>query len=82
VLIAAGCAEPAAVPQIPVAPLPVPAGPASIWFYRDWLPPESLNLANIDVNGSASRKPAGTNAKPSRQRRSCPNCTWPNWLTG
>jgi hypothetical protein len=30
--------------------------------------PGSLNLANIDVNGSASRKPAGTNAKPSRQR--------------
>jgi Protein of unknown function (DUF2846) len=30
---------------------PVPPGAARIWFYRDWLPSESLNLANIDVNG-------------------------------
>jgi uncharacterized protein DUF2846 len=28
-----------------------PAGQARIWFYRDWEPSESLNLANIDVNG-------------------------------
>jgi hypothetical protein len=33
-----------------VPPL-VLAGQARIWFYRDWLPSESLNLANIDVNG-------------------------------
>jgi hypothetical protein len=40
------------MPQAPVAaPLP-PAGQARIWFYRDWEPSESLNLANIDVNGS------------------------------
>ena len=31
---------------------PVAAGQARIWFYRTWLPSESLNLANIDVNGS------------------------------
>ena len=31
---------------------PVPAGQARIWFYRDWEPSESLNLANIDVNGT------------------------------
>jgi Protein of unknown function (DUF2846) len=31
---------------------PVPAGEARVWFYRDWEPAESLNLANIDVNGS------------------------------
>src|SRR5437763_6183765 len=34
------------------AAAPVPAGQARIWFYRTWLPSESLNLANIDVNGS------------------------------
>jgi hypothetical protein len=51
-LIAAGCAEPPATAQLPVAAPPVPAGQARIWFYRDWEPSESLNLANIDVNGS------------------------------
>jgi hypothetical protein len=50
-LLAAGCAEPTATAQVPIAAVPVPAGQARIWFYRDWLPSESLNLANIDVNG-------------------------------
>src|SRR5215469_8595269 len=50
-LIAASCTEPPAA-QLPVAAPPVPAGQARIWFYRDWEPSESLNLANIDVNGS------------------------------
>jgi hypothetical protein len=30
----------------------VAAGQARIWFYRDWLRSESLNLANVNVNGS------------------------------
>jgi len=47
-LIAAGCAQSPA----PAATPPVPAGQARIWFYRDWEPSESLNLANIDVNGN------------------------------
>jgi hypothetical protein len=51
-LIAAGCADPPPILQAPVAAEPVPAGQARIWFYRDWQPSESLNLANIDVNGS------------------------------
>jgi hypothetical protein len=51
-LIAAGCAEPPATAQVAVAASTVPAGQARIWFYRNWLPSESLNLANIDVNGS------------------------------
>jgi hypothetical protein len=51
-LIAAGCAELPATAQVAVAAPPVPAGQARIWFYRNWLPSESLNLANIDVNGS------------------------------
>jgi Protein of unknown function (DUF2846) len=46
-LIVAGCAAPP-----PTAQLRVPAGQARIWFYRDWQPSESLNLANIEVNGS------------------------------
>jgi hypothetical protein len=43
---AAGCATPHA-PQV-AAP---PPGQARIWFYRLWDPSESLNVANIDVNG-------------------------------
>ena len=52
VLIAAGCANPPAMPEAPAVAPPVPAGQARIWFYRDWEPSESLNLANRDVNGS------------------------------
>ena len=48
-LITAGCADP---PMVPAAATPGLAGQARIWFYRDWQPSESLNLANIDVNGS------------------------------
>lgn len=44
--IATGCAE-----RQPIAQIPVPAGQARIWFYRNWLPSESLNLANVEVNG-------------------------------
>ena len=51
-LLVAGCADPPAVPRVPVVTPSVPPGQARIWFYRDWLPSESLNLANIDVNGS------------------------------
>jgi len=51
-LFAAGCAEPPATAQVPVTAPPVPAGQARIWFYRSWEPSESLNLANINVNGS------------------------------
>lgn len=35
----------------PAPPPPIPPGQARIWFYRLWSPSESLNLANIDVNG-------------------------------
>jgi hypothetical protein len=45
-LITAGCAAPP-----PVAQTPVPPGQARIWLYRAWEPSESLNLANVDVNG-------------------------------
>ena len=60
-LTAAGCAEPPSTGQVASIAPPVPAGQAAppvaagqarIWFYRTWLPSESLNLANIDVNGS------------------------------
>jgi hypothetical protein len=44
-LLAGGCAERATVET------PIPAGEARIWFYRNWLPSESLNLANIEING-------------------------------
>jgi Protein of unknown function (DUF2846) len=50
-LITAGCVEPPDTAQLPAAAPPVPAGQARIWFYRDWEPSESLNLANIDLNG-------------------------------
>ena len=45
-LITTGCAA-----RAPVTEAPIPAGQGRIWVYRIWLPSESLNLANIDVNG-------------------------------
>jgi hypothetical protein len=51
-LTAASCAEPPGGAQVALTAPPVPAGEARIWFYRNWLPSESLNLADIDVNGS------------------------------
>ena len=45
-LSATACAT-ASAPQV-AAP---PPGQGRIWFYRLWDPSESLNLANIDVNG-------------------------------
>ena len=45
-LPAAACTTPA-VPQV-TAP---PPGQARIWFYRLWNPSESLNVANVDMNG-------------------------------
>src|SRR5215471_11810480 len=47
----AACADPPVAPQLPAAAQPL-AGQGRIWFYRDWQPSESLNLANIEVNGS------------------------------
>ncbi len=46
VLLTAGCAA-----SPPLAQAPVPPGQARIWLYRAWEPSESLNLANVDVNG-------------------------------
>jgi hypothetical protein len=51
-LLAAGCAEPPATAQVPAVAPPVPPGQARLWFYRPWEPSESLNLADIVVNGS------------------------------
>jgi Protein of unknown function (DUF2846) len=52
VAVGAGCAMlPASNEARGTAP-PIPAGQARIWVYREWLPSESLNLANVDVNGS------------------------------
>ena len=39
-----------AIPPAPPVTAP-PPGQARIWFYRLWAPSESLNVANIDVNG-------------------------------
>ena len=44
--ITTGCAA-----RTPVTETPIPAGQGRLWVYRIWLPSESLNLANIDVNG-------------------------------
>ena len=51
VLMTAGCGGVSTSASV-VAPGPVPAAQARIWFYRDYEPSESLNLADINVNGA------------------------------
>jgi hypothetical protein len=50
----AGCvAQPAGPPPVnPSAAPPIPPGEARLWFYRDYQPSVSFNLANIGVNGA------------------------------
>lgn len=36
------------------AAVPVPAGAARIWFYRDYEPSISLNVANVALNGASA----------------------------
>jgi hypothetical protein len=51
-LILVGCAGAGGSAQVAAVAPPVPAGQARIWFYRAWEPSESLNLANVEVNGA------------------------------
>lgn len=44
----AGCAQPQMTTP---APPPIPAGQARLWFYREYQPSVSFNVANIDANG-------------------------------
>ena len=50
VVVLAGCAG---APATPVAVSPVAAGAARVWFYRDYEPSVSLNLANVALNGAS-----------------------------
>jgi hypothetical protein len=54
VLLVAGCAQPPAAPAAPAALSAVPAGAARIWFYRDYEPSVSNNLAEVALNGSVA----------------------------
>ena len=47
-VVLAGCVAPAA----PVVLSPVAAGAARIWFYRDYEPSVSLNMASVALNGA------------------------------
>src|SRR5262249_41098446 len=44
-----GCALPARTASVAVPP--IPPGQARIWFYRQWEPSVSLNVANVMLNG-------------------------------
>ena len=56
----AGCALQPQIVQAP--PGPIAAGQARIWFYRDYEPSVSRNVANVDLNGArvATVTPVGT----------------------
>ena len=47
----AGCVHPPTAPATSAAITPIPAGAARIWFYRDYEPSVSRNLAEVALNG-------------------------------
>jgi Protein of unknown function (DUF2846) len=51
VLLLVGCIRPAAAPAAAASVAPLPAGSARIWFYRDYEPYVSLNMAPVSLNG-------------------------------
>jgi hypothetical protein len=53
-LALAGCTTPAqmAASGSTAAATPIPPGQARLWFYRDYQPSVSFNLANIDLDGA------------------------------
>ncbi len=55
VVMLGGCVRPASAPAASALLSAVPAGSARIWFYRDYEPSVSLNLAAVALNGA----PAG-----------------------
>jgi hypothetical protein len=46
----AGCARNPPVGSVSVAP--IPAGEARLWFYRVYLPSETLNMTKVSMNGA------------------------------
>lgn len=50
-LVAAGCVGPPG-PAVSAGTAPLPPGAARIWFYRDFEPAISLNLAEVSLNGA------------------------------
>ncbi len=51
-LALAGCLRPVAAPAAAAAVSAIPPGEARIWFYRDYEPSVSLNLAPVALNGA------------------------------
>ena len=52
VSLAAGCLHPPAAPAASNEVAPAAAGTARIWFYRDYEPSVSLNMAPVALNGA------------------------------
>jgi hypothetical protein len=50
-LLLAGCVHPPTAPATSAAITPIPAGAARVWFYRDYEPSVSRNLAEVALNG-------------------------------
>jgi hypothetical protein len=46
----AGCARSPTVGSVTVPP--IPAGEARLWFYRPYLPSETLNMTEVSINGA------------------------------
>lgn len=53
-LLLAGCVQPAAGPAPSAVISAVPAGTARIWFYREYEPSVSRNLAEVALNGKVA----------------------------
>ena len=50
VIMLAGCARNPTVGSVSM--LPIPTGEARLWFYRPYLPSETLNMTKVSMNGA------------------------------
>jgi hypothetical protein len=53
-LLLAGCVQPVVGPAAPAASAAISAGAARIWFYREYEPSVSRNLAEVALNGKVA----------------------------
>lgn len=49
-LVASGCAQAPSMASAAVPP--IPPGEARVWFYREFIPSESLNMTEVRMNGA------------------------------
>ena len=77
-LAASGCAQAPSMASAAVPP--IPPGEARVWFYREFIPSESLNMTEVRMNGAYARLfAAGRRLLPRRPGPASITITVASW---